>query len=236
MQRVAELVRALDRLARERGWSRAEMAAFVGLSRSTLVHAAGGRRVLTTQALIRISRALPELGDLLKDLYWTYIRYEAPLGPDEVGTLPASNEPVTTLPERDRDQLQGYVRAFPQRFVEGRGLVVVGRSAAQLSAAASLVSTGLTTAGLAVARRPAKDRVHASEVAPAARARLLVLERVDFMTPDARTLLVRRLEALLPFVLTTASPDLEASLGEDLASAVRTNSVTVTFPPPVAHA
>lgn len=229
MHRSTDLLRTLDRLARERGWTRAKLATYVGLHRSTFVHAAAGRRVLTTQAIARICRALPEVPEL-KDLFWDYVRYEIPLGSEENGILPSCDEPASTLPERERDQLLGYVRAFPTRFVEGRGLIVVAGESRTLSEAASLVETALTSAEVGVARRLATDPIHSSEMPNLDRARLLVLERVDFAKPPARALLAVRLQRLLPVAITTATADLVPSLGEVLARALQAHCETVTLP------
>ncbi len=206
------------------------MASRAGLSRSTLVHAAGGRRVLTTQALARICRTLPDVQEF-KELFWSYIRYEIPVGSEEVGVLPVHARPADTLPERERDALLGYVRAFPTRFVDGSGLVIVSGQSRVLSAAAALVSHSLTSSGVAVMRRLATDPVHASEIPALERARLLVLERVDFAKPPARNLLALRLERFLPVAVTTATSDLAPCLGATLARALRDHCGDILIPP-----
>lgn len=234
---TADIVIEIHRLGARRGWSQSELARQLGVNRSVLVHARGGRRTLTAPVLARVARVFGDV-PMMKELVWGYLRYEHPVGSEELGVLPQTDEPDTSgLTPAARAALRKFVRTFPQRLVDGRGLVLRGSSAKVLSLAADTVTRGLSAAGVLVARRLALDPVGPTEAAYLKRVRLLVLERVDGGGLSGRLLVAESLATERPLVVTTAG-DLVAVLGVPLARdlAARCPSIVVDECPAAPHA
>jgi len=204
MQRAPDLVQEIHRIASRRGWSQAELARSLGIHRSILVHARGGRRALTSSVLARIVRTFGDVPEM-RDLVWTYLRYDAPAGVEERGCLKTAIPPAEDLPEPIVAAIRRFVRTFPLHLVSGRGLVITGRSARALSAASRLLDEGLRGAGIRVHRRTANQPVGPSERALIAHARLLILERVDGGKEIAARLVAEQLGEDHPVVVTTAA-------------------------------
>lgn len=232
MPRPADIVTEIHRLASQRRWSQAELARRLGVNRSVLVHARGGRRPLTTPVLARVARLFADV-PVMKELLYTYLRYEHPVGTEELGVLPRSTEPGTLgLPPKARAVIRRYIHTFPLRLVDGRGLVIRGSSAKALTVAADYLSSALSSAGVSVARRSALDSVGPTEAARLKRVRLVVLDRVDSGGLPGRLLVAECLASERPLVVTTAA-DLAPTLGETLARdlARRCTTVDVDVPP-----
>lgn len=206
MSHVSDLLRALDRVAAQHNWTVTQLASFMGVHRSVLVHARGGRRVLTTQALAHLALTFPDRADL-KDLVWAYLQTEVLTGPDVTGRLrlpPARGS--SGLAPSVREPLRRYVRSFPKRYFEGRSLALVGDAAEVISRATDFACSLLTDAGLPVPRRQARERLRESEVRELVQARVLVLDRVEFASETTRSLLHERATQGRPTVVSTACP------------------------------
>jgi len=203
MQRAPDLVQEIHRIASRRGWSQTDLARSLGVHRSILVHARGGRRAFTSAVLARIVRAFGDVPEM-KELIWTYLRYDLPVDAEERGCLRVAVPKADDLPEPVVAALRRFVRTFPLHLVTGRGLVVTGRSAKALSAASRLLDEGLRSAGVRVHRRIASHPVGPAERALIAHARLLILERVDGGKETAARLVAEQLDEDHPVVVTTA--------------------------------
>lgn len=232
MPRPADIVTEIHRLAAQRRWSQAELARRLGVNRSVLVHARGGRRPLTTPVLARVARLFADV-PVMKELLYSYLRYEHPVGAEELGVLPRSTEPgAPGIAPKALAVIRRYVHTFPLRLLDGRGLLVRGASAKALTAAADYLTTALSKAGVSVARRNALDSVGPTEATRLKRVRLVVLDRVDSGGLPGRLLVSDCLACERPLVVTTAA-DLVPTLGETLARdlANRCTTVDVDLPP-----
>ncbi len=230
MHRTPDLVTEIHRLASRRGWSQAELARQLGVSRSTLVHARGGRRWFTTDVMARISRLFGDV-PTMKDLVWSYVRYDFPAGPEEKGILPLAEKRRTDLPGDAVDAIRRFVRSFPMRLVDGHGLVLTGGSARMLSLASRSVADGLASAGVRVHRRAASDPLGPTESAAIGKSRLLVLERIDGASDAVVALLESQLAAERPVVLTSAKA-IDTVLGQRLARLLRSRTTLIRLDSP----
>lgn len=236
MQRAPDLVQEIHRIASRRGWSQAELARYLGIHRSILVHVRAGRRAFTSPVLARIVRSFGDVPEM-KELIWTYLRYDLPSGPEERGCLKVAVKQPTELAEPAMLALRRYVRTFPLHLVDGSGLVISGSSAKDLSLATRLLEEGLVCAGVRVHRRVAGDPLGPTEHATISRCRLLILERVDGGKATAMRLVAEQLAADHPVVVTSAH-DLESVLGARLARELRAKSCQLSLDsiPVPAHA
>ena len=219
MKRAPDLVQEIHRIASRRGWSQAELARSLGIHRSILVHARGGRRAFTSPVLARITRTFGDVPEM-KELIWAYLRYDLPVDAEERGCLKVAVPEAADLPEPTIAVLRRFVRTFPLHLLNGRGLVVTGSSAKALSCASRLLEDGLRGAGVRVHRRPASHPVGPSEREVIAHARLLILERVDGGRETAARLVAEQLGEDHPVVITTAH-GLDADFAPALAQELR---------------
>jgi len=217
MTLTPDIFREIDRLARRRGWTHGELARQLGVDRTLLTHLRAGRRVPTTRFLARTARAFAE-EQTLRDCVWHYLRYELPVGPEEA-TVAVDPGGVPSLPVDAGKVIRAYVRSFPRRLVDGRGLILRSASVPHLGAAAEFIAETLRRNGVVVAQRSAYLPVLPSDAAALKRARLVVVERVEFASAAVRDLLGARLDLGQPVVVTIATdcagriePDLERVL------------------------
>ncbi len=226
MPPAPDIFREIDRLARRRGWTQAELARQLGIDRSLLVHLRAGRRMPSTRFLAKAARAFAEEASL-RDTLWHYLLYELPVGPEEA-VVRADRSAADLPPEAERS-LRAYVRTFPHHLVDGRGLVIRCSDASLLSAAASFVAESLRRGGVVVAQRAAHLGVLPSEAAALRRARLVVVERAEYASAAVQDLLAERLDLERPVVVTTATP-LSGRLEDDLVRVLgrRCSEVQIT--------
>jgi len=230
MLHTADLVTEIHRLAAKRGWSQAELARNLGVNRSVLVHARGGRRWLTAETIARVTRLFGDV-PTMKDLVWAHLRYEYPVGDEEKGVLALPEKRSTGLPEGATEAIRRYVRAFPMRLVDGHGLLITGGSARLLTLASRTVADALSIAGVHVHRRSAALPLGPTEAAAIERSRLLVLERMDGASEASRRLLESHLGSERPVVVTSAR-DLEEVLDERVARLLRSRTTLLRMAAP----
>ena len=230
MPRPADLISVLLRIAAERGWSNAELARRIGFNRSTLVHVRAGRRQLSTEALARIARLFADVPSM-PEVVWSYLLYDVRVGGEERGVLRLGKKHPTGLPDAATNAIRRFVREFPTRLVEGRGMIVVGASAPLLSIAAKEIASALAAARVRIHRRSARGPVGPAEAEAIARARLLVLERMDFCDDAAKALLGEFLDAERPVVVTSAK-DIAAVLDEPHARLLQARTTLVRIEAP----
>lgn len=219
MSHVSDLLRALDRVAAQHNWTVTQLASFMGVHRSVLVHARGGRRVLTTQALAHLALTFSDRADL-KDLVWAYLQTEVLTGPDVTARLKLPPARGSGLPPAVREPLRRYVRSFPKRYFEGRSLALVGDAADVISRATDFTCGLFTDMGLPVPRRQAKERLRESEIRELVQARILVLDRVEFASESVRALLHERASQGRPTLVSMSRPldQLPAGVAADLGA------------------
>jgi len=230
MPHSSDLVTEIHRLATRRGWSQAELARQLGVDRSTLVHARSGQRWYTAGTIARISRLFGDVPEL-KDLIWTFLRYEYPVGAEEKGILALPTKRRTGLPEDATETIRRYVRSFPMRLVDGRGLIVTATSARMLSLAAREIEDSLTASGVRVHRRAAHGSPGPTEAEAIARSRLLVLERIDGGGEVGARLLASQLASERPVVVTSAK-DIDTVVDEQIARQLHARATLLAIEAP----
>lgn len=218
MTLAPDIFREIERLARRRGWSQAELARQLGVDRTLLAHLRAGRRTLTTRFLARTARAFAEEPSL-KEWYWRYFRDEMPVDCEEP-VLPVTRCLAVVIPAPAQRTLRVFVRTFPHQLIDGRGLVIRSDDERCLSSAASYISETLRRTGVSVAQRLAHRPVLPSEAPVLRRARLLVVERVEYAHAAVRDIIAERLNMERPVVVTTAA-DLAVRLDPDLVRVLR---------------
>lgn len=228
MPTAPDIIREIERLARKRGWSQRELARQLSVNPTLLSHLRSGRRRLTTLTLARIC-SLFSTEMSVKECMWTYLRYEMHLSPEDAGFLPVPAGAAGALDRPTRTALRRFVRGFPHRLVDGRGLLITGASATLLSAAAAYVADALRSAGVRVVLRLAHEAVRPSEAALIRRARLVVLERVEYAPAAVQDLLAERLDLERPVVVTSVA-DLTGSLSADLVRVLSGRCTRVALP------
>lgn len=229
MPRSPDILRLIDRIARERELTDAEMAAFVGVHPSSFVHARAGRQPLTGPLLARILRAFPEREAEMKELAYRYLTFELSL--DRGLALPSSDEPTSKLPAHVTERVRRYVHRFPEHYLGGRCLAVTGEDARVLASSALFALRLLAAAKVPSLHRSASVEVRASERTSLVRARLLVVERVEYATDAMRAVLAERLDLDRPLFVTTARA-LAESLPTPLASRLTSRCTEVPIIPP----
>lgn len=206
MKLTSSLIRELDRLARDHGWSTVELARELGLNRSTLVHARGGRRRLTSDTLAQIAQRFGASPGV-RDLVWHYLAVEHPelreADPVSRRERRAEGEAERLAPET-RKALRLYVVKFLRAYFEGRGLFLTGDDATALSASVRYLLAECARRDILAVQIAGHRSVTASEGRDALAAGLLLVERVDFASGSVAELLKRRGGLGKPFVVTSA--------------------------------
>ncbi|MBP7797373.1 MAG: helix-turn-helix domain-containing protein [Thermoanaerobaculaceae bacterium] len=218
MTLAPDIFREIERLARRRGWSQAELARQLGVDRTLLAHLRAGRRVPTSRFLARTARAFSEESSL-KESLWLYFRDEMPVDA-EAPVLPVGLCQAAALSIEARRSLRLFVRTFPHHLIDGRGLIIRSSDERTLSSAATFIAEALRASGVSVAQRLAHRPVLPSEVPVLARVRLLVVERAEYANAAVRDIIAERLNMERPVVLTAAA-DLADRLDADLIRVLR---------------
>jgi len=218
MTLAPDIFREIERLARQRGWSQAELARQLGVDRTLLAHLRAGRRIPTSRFLARTARAFAEEPSL-KDSLWLYFRDEMPIGCEEPVLAVTQLLPATLSPEAQRS-LRLFVRTFPHHLIDGRGLIIRSSDERSLSSAAGFIAEALRRMGVSVAQRLAHRAILPSEAPVLRRVRLLVVERAEYANAAVRDIIAERLNMERPVVVTTAT-DLTDRLEADLIRVLR---------------
>lgn len=206
MRHYSPLLRELLRLARERGWSRAELAARLDVHPTLLTHLQAGRRRMSATFLSRILRVFPDI-QTVRDLALNYLVVEIPQL-EALDERIAGGEGVASKGERLPDDLRGiittYVAAFLRSYYEGRGMLLLGTDTALLRGAARLLAAECELRRIQVVQMDASAKISATLARAAVHANLLVVERIDFATPAVIEILLRRADLVKPSVATLA--------------------------------
>lgn len=201
MRRVSHLIRAIDRLARDRGWTSRRLASELGVDPTLLTHLRRGRRALTLTVLARIAQVFG--GDpLVRDLLFLHLAVEIP--EEQAATQPGPTLTAMALPEALGRAVRGYVVRFPLAHVAGTSLLLCGNPPI-LARAVAVLRDALSERAIAASVLPASTPViRRTEAARLSRIPLLIVERVEFVAEAMAVLLRDRLAHGLPVVLTTA--------------------------------
>ncbi len=224
------LLRALERLAREEGWTLTQLAEELHTQLSELSHIRAHRRhfslILLSDVAVRFG-SRPGMHENLVD----YLAIDLPrwFG----ATLPHTAPPPTTGDSRVapsvRARLDRYMTAFPRENLFGRGLYLVSPSMPALSGALSHLVAAFGHQGLSALRLSASGVPTSSDTKAALAASLLLIDRLDTITPAMLDLLQARIDLIRPVVV-SSRVELVALPGavRRLLRAARTTLLTVT--------
>jgi transcriptional regulator with XRE-family HTH domain len=242
VQHHSPLVRELVRLARDRNWSRQELASRLAIHPTLLTHIQAGRRRISVDLLSRIVRAFPEVRTI-RDFVLNYLLVELPEIEAEEGQLvcnPVREGVAVELPDGPRRELRSYLGTFLRSFYEGRGLCISGADTKLLRSAAAYLTAECELRHIQVLKTDANVKLSATLARAALHSSLLVVERVDFASESVTEFLLRRADLVKPSVVTTAG-GIEAIRDSHLVRIVRSmmrpiELVETPNPNPLAHA
>lgn len=222
------LVREVERLARERGWSRRRLARELGIDATTFSHVRTGRAPISQPLLVQIGVVFGA-SSAIRSLILHYVLIEAPprYAARRKGATPAAFAPV---PYKVRWRIRRWLADLDGTDAPQRGLYLTGGDAALLSAAARFAVHEAEQEQSVVVIR-ANDRLDGSHATAAAEARLLVIERVEFVSESVALLIHARSDALRPMIVTSCR-DRDALADAHLIRVFRawTETITVSAP------
>lgn len=223
------LVREVERLATERGWSRPRLARELSVDVSTLAHIRSGRDPISQALLIAIG-ALFGGSTTVQQLILHYILIEARQrsAKRRKGTTAAA---FGVLSYNVRWRIRRWLTQFDGRDKPRRGLFLTGENASHLSAAARFAAHEAEEQGRACILVRANDRISTSHAKIAVEANLLIIERVEFASESVTQLIHARSDALRPMVV-TSGVDREVLPDAHLLRVFRAWTETITVSPP----
>jgi len=203
------VIRELDQLARRAKWRACDLAEALGVSLSMLNRLRAGTHVPSREVLGAILRSFGEHA-CVRELVLHFLEHELPVA--RSGRLDAAPtaarvmfDELRELPPAAQRELRAFVAQFLRRSLTiGRGLSVVA-DAALLRDVAVYVRTALDAQGVASVVLAGNARISASQREAALAAPLLVVERVDFISPTLRALLEARAAVRKPVVVTAVA-------------------------------
>lgn len=225
MRRVSHLVREIDRLARERGWTSVRLAMELGVDRTLLTHVRSGRKPLTLTVLARIAQVFGGSA-LVRDLLFLHLAVEIP--EETAMQQPGPTLTRMALPDTMGRAVRGYIVRFPLAHLAGKSLLLCGAPPI-LAQAVAVLRDALTERGINASVLAASAAMRASEAALFQRVPLLIVERVEFASEATVELLRDRAAHGLPLVLTTAGDC--TALPATLATVLRPSLQIITAAP-----
>ncbi|HEX8254180.1 MAG TPA: helix-turn-helix domain-containing protein [Thermoanaerobaculia bacterium] len=203
------VIREVDQLARRAKWRASDLAEALGVSLSMLNRLRAGTHAPSREVLGAILQSFGEHARV-RELVLHFLEHELPLA--RSGRLDAAPtaaramfDELRELPPAAQRELRAFVAQFLRRsLTTGRGLSVVA-DAALLREVAVYVRTALDAQGVASVVLAGNARISASHREAALAAPLLVVERVDFVSPAVRALLDARAAVRKPVVVTAVA-------------------------------
>ena len=230
MTHVPLLIRELDRLARERKWSDAELASQLRVHHSLLTHLRGGRRRFTVDTLSRIALLFGE-SPTVRDLVWHYLAIEIPA---RHSSDPQGDRLVTeaeAVPYEIRKEIRAYLTGFLRAFYEGKGLFFLtdARHVAVLNAAVAFVAAECAQRSIQTIRIRADRPLRGTESKALCDARLVIVERAEFACASVRESMAARLALVRPLVISSTEREVfgdDAVTSRSARALLRTIDVT----------
>jgi transcriptional regulator with XRE-family HTH domain len=204
VQHFSPLVRELLRLANERNWSRAELAARLDVHPTLLAHVQAGRRRISVDMLSRILRAFGEV-QAVRDFVLNYLLVEVPeleAAEGRLALVGTDDARATRLPPTADNAIRSYLGTFLRSFYEGKGLFLTSTDTRLLRETSRALLAACEQRHIAALATDASVKLSATFTRAALQKSLLVVERVDFASPSVVELLLRRADLLKPSVLT----------------------------------
>lgn len=223
------LVREVERIARERGWSRRRLAQHLGIDATTLSHVRSGRDPISQPLLVQIGMAFGGSPTVQK-LILHYLLIEAPprVLKRRMGATAAA---FASVPYKVRWRIRRWLAQLGADTPQ-RGLFLTGADAALLSSAARFAvhEIGRMAPTVVVTVR-ANERLSGTNLRAAVDAGMLVIERVEFASDSVTSLIHARSDALRPMIVTSAR-DREGLSDPHLVRVFRawTETITVSAP------
>jgi len=223
------LVREVERIARERGWSRRRLAQHLGIDATTLSHVRSGRDPISQPLLVQIGMAFGG-SPTVQSLILHYLLIEAP--PRFVKRRTgATTAAFASVPYKVRWRIRRWLAQLNTDTPQ-RGLFLTGADASLLSAAARFAvhEMGRTGPTVVVTVR-ANERLSGTNLRAAIEAGMLVIERVEFASDSVTSLIHARSDALRPMIVTSGR-DREGLADPHLVRVFRawTETITVSAP------
>jgi hypothetical protein len=224
------LIREVERLAKERGWSTAQLAKQLNLSGKAFRNVCVGHRILSLGLLANIIdvfgkvRSVRELAiHYLANEYKTYRRSRR----DTYGVIAAIPASASTF---RRWQIAEWVVQIPTADGVRRGLFLTSSDTSLLNRTVRALGQELYRAGVSVMTLQAHAQVTSSERTLAVETGVLIIERLDRASEAIARILEERGNAFRPVVVTSlgerdAIPDMV------LVRTLRAITTTVTLTP-----
>ncbi len=200
------LIPELERLARERHWTIAELSERLGISPKSFYNLRLGHSTLSLDTLSRIM-VLFGGSRTVRELVLHYLRDEYPaLG--RAGRARRAGGPSALparIPSHTRWRVAAWVAQMPRSDVGRKGLYLHCSDAALLTATARFVQRELERLRCSVIMLDAHARLTASHAKAAEEATVLIVERVDHVSDGVAAIILRRHASLRPTVVTSCA-------------------------------
>jgi transcriptional regulator with XRE-family HTH domain len=223
------LVREVERIATERGWSRPRLARELGIDATTLAHVRSGRDPISQALLIAIGAVFGG-STTVQQLILHYVLIEARQRSAK-RRKGATGAAFGVLPYKVRWRIRRWLTQLDGRDKPQHGLFLAGTNAPLLSAAARFAVHEATEQGRTCIVIRTNDRISASHAKTAVEATLLVIERVEFASESVTQLIHARSDALRPMVV-TSGVGREQLPDRHLVRVFRAWTETITVSPP----
>jgi len=200
------LIAELERIARDRHWSVADLAARLEVSPKTLYNLRLGHTTLSLDLLSRIIvefRAYPAIRELA--IHFLGDEYPA-LGRPGHGRKTPGGGPAAlphAVPYRDRWRISAWATRVTRTGGVGKGLFIHGRDTAHLRAATRFLMQTFERSSTPTVLLAANAHLTSSQAKAALAAPALLIERVDHVGADVARLLGERGDRLLATVVTS---------------------------------
>ena len=224
------LIREVERLAKERGWSTAGLAKHLDLTENAFRNVCLGHRIMSLGLLSKIvdlfgkTRAVKELAiHYLANEYPTYRRSRR----EVQGVIAAIPESASSF---RRWQIAEWVMQLPTADGVRRGLFLTSSDTALLSGTVRALGQELYRAGVSVMTLQGHARVTASERTLAVETDVLIVERLDRVSDGIARIIEERGNAFRP-VVATSTGERDATPDALLVRTLRATTTTVTLTP-----
>jgi len=223
------LVREVERVARERGWSRRRLARELGIDATTLSHVRSGRDPISQPLLVQIGVVFGG-SETIRNLILHYVLIEAPKRYAR-RRRGAPSAAFTAVPYKVRWRIRRWLEQLDTSDKPQRGLFLTGASPTLLTAAARFAVHEAGQLGRAAVLVRGNDRMATSHAKLAIEASLLVIERAEFASESVQRLIHARSDALRPMIVTSGC-DRERLADKQLVRIFRAWTETITVAAP----
>jgi plasmid maintenance system antidote protein VapI len=225
------LVREVERVARERAWSRRRLARELGIDATTLSHVRSGRDPISQPLLVQIGVVFGG-SETIRNLILHYVLIEAPKRYAR-RRRGAPSAAFAAVPYKVRWRIRRWLEQLDTSEKPQRGLFLTGASATLLTAAARFAVHEAGQLGRVAILVRGNDRIATSHANLAVEASLLVIERAEFASESVTRLIHARSDVLRPMIVTSGC-DREELADPQLVRIFRawTETITVAAPRP----